>query len=164
MYYQKSGDARAVEEQLYAALNAGGANVNTARAEQERRAMAAAAAANRVSMAQGFDFGAGAVNGGWPVDPALVRSQLEYYFSDENLSTDSYLRSFIMPQEGWVSLLLFQEFPRIRSLGADIWALRQVSAESVQLEMDATGMYVRILDLERRRKWATTSDESTAWQ
>lgn len=94
---------------------------------------------------------------GWPIDPRHVRDQLDYYFSDQNLFQDSYLKSFMMPEEGWVSLMLVQQFPRMRLLGADIFALRQAGAGSATLEIDGTGMYVRIREVARRKLWAPSA-------
>eukprot|EP00747_Dinoflagellata_sp_TGD_P006773 gnl/TRDRNA2_/TRDRNA2_116421_c2_seq1.p1 gnl/TRDRNA2_/TRDRNA2_116421_c2~~gnl/TRDRNA2_/TRDRNA2_116421_c2_seq1.p1 ORF type:complete len:174 (-),score=23.51 gnl/TRDRNA2_/TRDRNA2_116421_c2_seq1:38-526(-) len=44
-----------------------------------------------------------------------LQIQLEYYFSNENLATDLYLRGQ-MTQEGYVPLLLLSGFRRIRQL------------------------------------------------
>ena len=41
-----------------------------------------------------------------------VRMQIEYYFSEENLRSDRYLRSQMAPG-GWVSLALVAEFKRL---------------------------------------------------
>lgn len=93
----------------------------------------------------------------WAMDPRhvsnMVQEQLEYYFSDNNLFNDSYLKSFMMPEEGWVSLMLVQSFPRMRVLGADLFALRQAAMACNTLEIDGAGLFVRIEDQHRRRRW-----------
>merc|ERR1740121_3587440 len=89
----------------------------------------------------------------WAVNLQHVKETLEYYFSDESLCSDSYLKSFMMPEEGWVSLMLVQSFPRMRVLGADLFALRQAAMASRMLEIDGAGLFVRIEDQHRRRRW-----------
>lgn len=81
-----------------------------------------------------------------------LTTTLEHYFSDANLSQDSYLKSLMMP-EGWVSLVVLQSFPPLRVLGADTWAIRQAVVPSKELELDGTACYVRIRDNARRCRW-----------
>ncbi|MQL72782.1 hypothetical protein Taro_005131 [Colocasia esculenta] len=50
---------------------------------------------------------------------AKLRKQIEYYFSDENLIKDIYLKK-CMDNQGWVSVHTIAEFPRIRSLTRDV--------------------------------------------
>jgi len=83
-------------------------------------------------------------NQGSSVDCGIICKQLEFYFSDANLSHDSYLQSLMMPHEGWVHLAHLLAFPRMISLGADDWSIRQAILESNALEMDATACFVRI--------------------
>jgi len=94
---------------------------------------------------------------GCPLDPRHVLNQMEFYFSDLNLWRDDYLKSIMMPGEGWVPLYLLQSFPRMHTLGADLWALRQAALGSAQLELDGTGLYIRLRDVERRLNYAPRS-------
>lgn len=87
------------------------------------------------------------------LDLTPIVSTMEYYFSDVNLFGDNYLRDRMMPVEGWVSLLLISSFPRMRTLGADFFAVRQAVSHSSMLELDGTGNYVRIRDEARRKCW-----------
>lgn len=93
---------------------------------------------------------------GSSVDCGVICKQLEYYFSDANLCRDSYLQSLMMPHEGWVHLTHLQAFPRMISLGADDWSIRQAILESNALEMDATACFVRIRnELQRSQGFPT---------
>ena len=48
-----------------------------------------------------------------------ARAQIEYYFSDANLSRDRYLRC-LMDAEGWVPVLLLNTFPKVAREGLDV--------------------------------------------
>mmetsp|Transcript_106928 Transcript_106928/g.300683 ORF Transcript_106928/g.300683 Transcript_106928/m.300683 type:complete len:334 (-) Transcript_106928:122-1123(-) len=85
----------------------------------------------------------------------VVRT-LKYYFSDENLKKDTYLKGLMMPGEGWFLIDFLQSFPRMQSLGADAIVLRLALAQCNVLEADATGYYARIRDPSRRSKYAPT--------
>merc|ERR1719203_2417788 len=78
-----------------------------------------------------------------------VKDHLEYYFSDQYLFNDNYLKVFMMPQEGWVHVTLIQTLRGLSLPNADIDTLRQAVATSGALEMDSTGQYVRIKDHRR---------------
>ncbi|KAI9081612.1 hypothetical protein K1719_036498 [Acacia pycnantha] len=57
-----------------------------------------------------------------PQDPELYHNivrQIEYYFSEENLVTDTYLKNK-MDQYGWVDVHVIAEFRRIKALTDDI--------------------------------------------
>mmetsp|Transcript_25209 Transcript_25209/g.72290 ORF Transcript_25209/g.72290 Transcript_25209/m.72290 type:complete len:212 (+) Transcript_25209:500-1135(+) len=90
---------------------------------------------------------------GWAFDLQWVTSTLEWYFSDMNLRGDLYLRSLMMPNEGWVPLMLLQAFPRLQALGVDHAVLGQAAMVSSSLELDTTGHYTRIRDKNRRAQW-----------
>jgi len=92
-------------------------------------------------------------NSGWAFDLQWVTSTLEWYFSDMNLCGDLYLRSLMMPAEGWVPLVLLQGFPRLQALGVDCVVLGQAAACSASLELDSTACYARIRDRARRAQW-----------
>jgi hypothetical protein len=88
-----------------------------------------------------------------PVDVTQVTAQVEYWFSDENLGRDSYMRS-LMNENGWVYLGTLQDFRRLQQMHVDIWALRFALIPSVALELDGSAQYVRIRDQLRRERWA----------
>jgi len=90
---------------------------------------------------------------GWAFDLQWVTSTLEWYFSDMNLCGDLYLRSLMMPDEGWVPLMLLLAFPRLQALGVDHMVLGQAAMVSASLELDSTGHYTRIRDKARRAQW-----------
>lgn len=57
----------------------------------------------------------------------LVVAQVNYYFSDENLLRDEYLRRQ-MDGEGWISIELLATFNRLRSLTTDLHLIGEVRA------------------------------------
>ncbi|XP_076883119.1 la-related protein 1C-like [Bidens hawaiensis] len=71
--------------------------------------------------------------------------QIEYYFSDDNLVKDHYLRSN-MDEEGWVPLTLIAGFHRVKSLTSDL----QMVLSSIK---DSTIVEVQGETLRRRNDW-----------
>ena len=63
----------------------------------------------------------------------MLRSQIEYYFSIENLCKDMYLRRR-MDSQGYVPLLFIAAFKRMRELSPDPALLRAVCEESSDIE------------------------------
>ncbi|CAA2968519.1 la-related protein 1B-like [Olea europaea var. sylvestris] len=51
--------------------------------------------------------------------PSLIVKQIDYYFSDENLVKDNFLRSN-MDDQGWVPITLIASFPRVQQLTFDV--------------------------------------------
>ncbi|CAF1263430.1 unnamed protein product, partial [Didymodactylos carnosus] len=64
----------------------------------------------------------------------FVRRQLEYYFSDENLEVDIYLRRK-MSRDGYVPLSLIAGFNRVKSLCEDFNMIIEAVADSDVIEM-----------------------------
>jgi La domain len=61
-------------------------------------------------------------------DPAAVRKQVEYYFSDENLRHDAFLQTQISAnKDGWLPLEIILSFNKMKSL--------QVSPADVELAL-----------------------------
>ncbi|KAF5462156.1 hypothetical protein F2P56_018186 [Juglans regia] len=54
-----------------------------------------------------------------PPLPALLVHQINYYFGDNNLVTDDFLRSH-MDDQGWVPITLIASFPRVKKLSTNI--------------------------------------------
>lgn len=81
---------------------------------------------------------------------AVLKTQIEYYFSIENLCKDMYLRTQ-MDVQGFVNLPCIAVFKRIRELTSDLAMIRVVCESSTELEFvvgeDAIGR------LRRRNGW-----------
>ncbi|CAH8258304.1 unnamed protein product [Arabidopsis lyrata] len=60
--------------------------------------------------------------------------QIDYYFSDENLAKDNYLRSQ-MDNQGWVNIFIIAEFPRIKSMTNDIEFILRSMRSSATVEI-----------------------------
>ncbi|KAI3734401.1 hypothetical protein L6452_13869 [Arctium lappa] len=75
----------------------------------------------------------------------LIHNQIEYYFSDENLVKDNFLRSQ-MDEEGWVPIALIAGFRRVQSLTNDIQMILNSLRDSATVEIQ--GEKVR-----RRSEW-----------
>ncbi|PQE11223.1 La domain family protein [Rutstroemia sp. NJR-2017a BVV2] len=65
---------------------------------------------------------------------SMVKMQLEYYFSIDNLCKDVYLRKH-MDSQGFVFLLFVAKFKRIQSLTQDIELLRYACQQSSAIEL-----------------------------
>ncbi|EOD29084.1 hypothetical protein EMIHUDRAFT_234169 [Emiliania huxleyi CCMP1516] len=65
----------------------------------------------------------------------LVVAQVNYYFSDENLLRDEYLRRQ-MDGEGWISIELLATFNRLRSLTTDLHLIGEVLDGRVRRRFD----------------------------
>ncbi|KAL6869012.1 hypothetical protein ACO1O0_000335 [Amphichorda felina] len=63
----------------------------------------------------------------------MLRQQLEYYFSIENLCKDMYMRKR-MDSQGFVPLMMVAAFKRMRELCPDIVVLRTVCEESNEVD------------------------------
>ncbi|KAK7422193.1 hypothetical protein QQX98_001716 [Neonectria punicea] len=63
----------------------------------------------------------------------MLKSQIEYYFSIENLCKDMYLRAR-MDSQGFVPLHFIAAFKRMRDLSPDLTLIRAVCEESVDVE------------------------------
>ncbi|KAI7727475.1 hypothetical protein M8C21_002117 [Ambrosia artemisiifolia] len=74
-----------------------------------------------------------------------ILRQIEYYFSDENLVKDNFLRSH-MDDEGWVSISLIAGFQRVQKLTNDVQMILSSLAYSNTVEVQ--GVKVR-----RRTDW-----------
>jgi len=81
-----------------------------------------------------------------------VRSQIEYYFSEGNVGSDTYLLS-CMDCKGWVSLAVLVKFPRVQALVGSVGAVACCSlalADSSSVEVSEDGLKVRIRNVEAR--------------
>ncbi|KAF5008591.1 hypothetical protein FDECE_5143 [Fusarium decemcellulare] len=64
---------------------------------------------------------------------SMLKSQIEYYFSIENLCKDMYLRKR-MDSQGFVPLHFITAFKRMRDLSADMGLIRAVCEQSVDVD------------------------------
>lgn len=93
------------------------------------------------------------------MDPSLndlILKQIEYYFSDDNLVKDNFLRSQ-MDEEGWVPITLIAGFRRVQTLTNDIQMILGSLRDSSNVEIQG--------DKVRRRndwrRWIHTSSQSS---
>ncbi|KAJ0574541.1 putative la-type HTH domain, winged helix-like DNA-binding domain superfamily [Helianthus annuus] len=63
-----------------------------------------------------------------------VRTQIEYYFSDQNLLSDRYLIS-LMDDQGWVPISTIADFKRVKSMSTDILLIVDALQSSSTLEV-----------------------------
>uniref|UniRef100_A0A1I7U371 La-related protein 1 n=1 Tax=Caenorhabditis tropicalis TaxID=1561998 RepID=A0A1I7U371_9PELO len=71
-----------------------------------------------------------------------VRKQIEYYFSEDNLQKDFFLRRKMSP-EGFLPVVLIASFPRVRSLTEDLSLISDALKDSVKVEVSADNMQIR---------------------
>lgn len=72
----------------------------------------------------------------------LLRNQLEYYFSRENLASDTYLVSQ-MDGDQYVPIWTVANFNQVKKLTTDLDLVKDVMRESPNLQVDDTGEKVR---------------------
>ncbi|KAK5577985.1 hypothetical protein RB653_002933 [Dictyostelium firmibasis] len=84
-----------------------------------------------------------------------IQSQVQYYFSEENLRRDVYLRCN-MDEEGWVSISFICGFNRMRSF--DIPTVIETLKSLNSLELDLQNSRVRLLDSSSRKLWILTQE------
>ncbi|KAG8200242.1 hypothetical protein JTE90_021898 [Oedothorax gibbosus] len=77
-----------------------------------------------------------------PTLKTLLRRQLEYYFSSENLSTDEYLQSQ-MDADRFVAISTVAKFNQVRRLTDDYNLVVEVLRESAVVQVDEAGEKVR---------------------
>uniref|UniRef100_A0A914C420 La-related protein 1 n=1 Tax=Acrobeloides nanus TaxID=290746 RepID=A0A914C420_9BILA len=75
----------------------------------------------------------------------IVRKQIEYYFSSDNLQKDFFLRRK-MDNDGYLPLSLIASFPRVRSLTTDLNLICDGLRESEQIELNIDDLKVRPRD------------------
>jgi len=74
-----------------------------------------------------------------------AKTQIEYYFSEENLIKDVFLRQNIMDTQGWVPLNRLLEFPQLaKTCRTDMSILIDAIMQSTSLELKADASAVRL--------------------
>ncbi|XP_017006136.2 la-related protein 7 [Drosophila takahashii] len=71
-----------------------------------------------------------------------IRSQMEFYFGDANLSKDRFLRRYV-EQDPYVPLEIFLTFNKIKTLTQDAEQIAKALSNSQLLELDETKLKVR---------------------
>ncbi|XP_064555596.1 la-related protein 7 [Drosophila montana] len=71
-----------------------------------------------------------------------IRTQMEFYFGDANLSKDRFLRRYV-EQDPYVPLDIFLTFNKIKTLTQDVQQISTSLSNSQMLELDETGLKVR---------------------
>lgn len=71
-----------------------------------------------------------------------VRKQIEYYFSEDNLQKDFFLRRK-MSAEGYLPVILIASFPRVRALTEDLNLIGEALKDSLKVELSADNMHLR---------------------
>ncbi|KAH8327444.1 la-related protein 7 [Drosophila kikkawai] len=71
-----------------------------------------------------------------------IRSQMEFYFGDANLSKDRFLRRYV-DQDPYVPLEVFLTFNKIKTLTQDAQQIAKSLSNSQLLELDESGLKVK---------------------
>ncbi|KAL2468219.1 La-related protein 1C [Forsythia ovata] len=77
--------------------------------------------------------------------PNMIVKQIDYYFSEENLVKDNFLRSN-MDDQGWVPITLIASFPRVQQLTYDVPLILDSLRNSTIVEVQGD-------KLRRRNEW-----------
>ncbi|BFZ14680.1 hypothetical protein BsWGS_17719 [Bradybaena similaris] len=87
--------------------------------------------------------------------PETLKHQIEYYFSEDNLVKDLFLRKK-MDKEGWVKLELVLSFNKVKELKADYKSLIAAIKTSDKLELSEDEGFVRTVN--SPEKWPIEDD------
>ncbi|QSL66231.1 hypothetical protein MERGE_000606 [Pneumocystis wakefieldiae] len=95
-------------------------------------------------------------------DPVALKncilSQIDYYFSVENLCKDLFLRRH-MDSQGWVNLLILANFNRIRSFALEYNFIRDVTTYSRTVDVNFSDGYDRVRKKEGWEIWILPEEE-----
>ncbi|CAA2954690.1 Hypothetical predicted protein [Olea europaea subsp. europaea] len=89
--------------------------------------------------------------------PTSIIQQIDYYFSDDNLERDYFLRGK-MDAEGWVAISLVATFPRVQILTHNIQLILDSLRASTVVEVQGDKIRKRY----EWKKWLLTSDRVNA--
>lgn len=87
-----------------------------------------------------------------------LKTQIEFYFSVDNLCKDLFLRSHMNP-EGWTPIELIAAFPKVKKTGAVEADIVEGLNNSTVLEVDPMTRYIRLRDPELRQIFAEVPNE-----
>lgn len=85
-----------------------------------------------------------------------LRNQINYYFSEENLSKDMFLRKK-MDSQGWVAIEIIAAFNRVRMLTPDLSIIASALSSSSIIEVSSDNMFLRAK--EDHEKWVLPEDQ-----
>ncbi|GFP97722.1 la-related protein 1b [Phtheirospermum japonicum] len=85
----------------------------------------------------------------------MIIKQIEYYFSDDNLAKDNYLRSK-MDDNGWVPITLIANFHRVEQLTKDIQVILDAMRHSTAVELQGEKIRRRVA----WNKWINSSSRA----
>ena len=85
-----------------------------------------------------------------------IRKQIDYYFSEENLVKDLFLRGK-MDANGWVEMATIAAFNRVRMLTPDLSIIAQSLESSPVIEISPDGLFLRAKD--GYEKWVLPEDK-----
>lgn len=88
----------------------------------------------------------------------LLKNQVEFYFSVDNLCSDLFLRSN-MDADGWVSLNIIIEFKKMRQLGGSAQEVATALAGSENIEVSADSKSIRLKDGKLRENFRQVPTE-----
>lgn len=85
-----------------------------------------------------------------------AKKQMEYYFSEENLERDLFLRSK-MDSDGWIPLHVIMSFNRLRTLTADLNLILEAlySSEVIEVSQDLACLRAKC----DHKRWVLPEDE-----
>eukprot|EP00971_Amphidinium_carterae_P205256 4073933-Amphidinium_carterae.1 len=92
----------------------------------------------------------GGSKGGGKGKQGEVLNQVNYYFSEDNLCKDTFLRGH-MDEEGWVKLSLIMGFNKMKAYSIDM--ATSAIANSTIVELNAEKDQMRLKDEDLRRRW-----------
>lgn len=87
---------------------------------------------------------------------AAIRKQIDFYFSEENLVKDMYLRGK-MDADGWVEMATIAAFNRVRMLTPDLSIIARSLEMSPIIEISPDGLFLRAK--EGHQKWVLPEDK-----
>lgn len=87
-----------------------------------------------------------------------LKSQIEFWFSLENLCKDLYLRNQ-MDEAGWISLHTISRFPKVQKWEVSVAEIMEALSDSDVLEVESQTCCVRLKDENMRGQWARVPDD-----
>eukprot|EP00746_Dinoflagellata_sp_MGD_P164920 gnl/MRDRNA2_/MRDRNA2_93886_c0_seq1.p1 gnl/MRDRNA2_/MRDRNA2_93886_c0~~gnl/MRDRNA2_/MRDRNA2_93886_c0_seq1.p1 ORF type:complete len:419 (-),score=86.01 gnl/MRDRNA2_/MRDRNA2_93886_c0_seq1:94-1269(-) len=83
------------------------------------------------------------------VQQTLVKNQVEFYFSVDNLCSDLFLRSK-MDEEGWVEIATITQFKKMKQFGGKRQDVVAALADSEKIEVSSDSKKIRVKDSKTR--------------
>ncbi|XP_017214818.1 la-related protein 1C isoform X2 [Daucus carota subsp. sativus] len=87
--------------------------------------------------------------------PSLLVNQIDYYFSDDNLVKDEFLRSK-MDEQGWVNISVIANFRRVLSLTSNVQLILDALGTSTVVEVQGD----KIRRRDNWKKWISPSRQN----